>query len=230
MTYKIKEIFLSVQGEGSHLGRPAIFVRFSGCNMQCEFCDTDHDSGNEFEVDQVCAAIVECCQTRHISSKALACVVTGGEPLLQLDEVLVSKLRGLDLELHLETNGSLDAERQASTRGVDVLSVLSNFEEITVSPKVSPVSGLLMGRANTVKVLIPFPARFSEGDLSVALSKTTEWLKTKIAQPQTPSGGIVGWEWKNNVNEALAFSLKRKQLFGETWRVVPQTHIIMRVR
>jgi organic radical activating enzyme len=227
--YKINEIFLSVQGEGFYLGRPSVFVRFSGCNTECEFCDTPHQSGMEMELSKVLQAILDCCQIRHVTTKSLACVFTGGEPLLQLDLPLVNAVKNMDMDLHIETNGSLDAERKAIEKESSLRGMLSLFEEVTVSPKINPVSSLVFEFATTFKVIIPFPLAFTEGSLESAKAKGGS-IKTFIAQPQTPSSGLNGWEWRNNVNEALSFSLKRKQLYGETWRVIPQTHIIMRVR
>jgi organic radical activating enzyme len=157
-------------------------------------------------------------------------VITGGEPLLQVDSQILSSIKELGMELHLETNGSLAAERILSSHVSEVDDCLGYFSEITVSPKVVPLGPNVLELATSFKVLIPFPVNFNEGDLTCALNLTTSSLMNLIVQPQTPAGGVVGWEWRKNVNEALAFSLKRKQLYGETWRVIPQTHIIMRVR
>ncbi len=98
-TYKVNEIFYSLQGEGYYTGTPAVFLRFSGCNRKCTFCDTDHSAFTEMSADEIadaCAAF----PARHL-------VVTGGEPLLQLDSDLLRLLKLKRFYVQVETNGSL---------------------------------------------------------------------------------------------------------------------------
>ena len=80
-TYKINEIFYSIQGEGANAGRPAVFVRFSGCNRRCPFCDTDHESGVEMTAEQIRQAV-----EKASGGLKTMVVLTGGEPTLQLSE------------------------------------------------------------------------------------------------------------------------------------------------
>lgn len=96
---KVNEIFYSLQGEGFHTGTPAVFVRMSGCNMACDFCDTDHTDGREMTDDEI---VAEVCRhpARHV-------VVTGGEPLLQLTPALVGQLHAEGRTVQIETNGTL---------------------------------------------------------------------------------------------------------------------------
>lgn len=99
----VNEVFASIQGEGRFVGRPQAFVRLTGCNMQCSWCDTRYafEGGEDLSVDKV---------LDKIAATGLTSVcVTGGEPLLQVDEVreLVKKLKEKDYEVVLETNGSL---------------------------------------------------------------------------------------------------------------------------
>ena len=99
--YTVNEIFYSLQGEGFYTGTPAIFLRFAGCNRQCSFCDTDHHHGRQMsgeEIADACAAFPR----RHL-------VVTGGEPLLQLDSDLLRRLKAKGFYVQIETNGSLPA-------------------------------------------------------------------------------------------------------------------------
>ncbi len=114
-TYKVNEIFYSLQGEGRHTGTPAVFLRLSGCNMQCSFCDTQHQSGTQMTAKEIVAAIAE--YPTHIV------IITGGEPTLQLDAELTSALHKAGYNIHLETNGTLPLQE-----GVSV-------EWITCSPK-----------------------------------------------------------------------------------------------
>ncbi len=98
-TYKVNEIFYSLQGEGRHAGTPAVFVRLSGCNMRCAFCDTQHQTGTQMTAEEIVAAIAE--------YPARTVIITGGEPTLQLDAELTDALHNAGYSIHLETNGTL---------------------------------------------------------------------------------------------------------------------------
>lgn len=98
--YKINEIFYSIQGEGRWAGRAAVFVRFSGCNLKCPFCDTDFRSYKEYGELDILEAI------QKASSSCRFVVFTGGEPTLQVDEALITLLHKLGYYLAMETNGT----------------------------------------------------------------------------------------------------------------------------
>lgn len=98
MSYRVNEIFYSLQGEGYFTGTPAVFLRFSGCNLRCDFCDTRHEEFTEMTAAEIIAA-VSAHPSRHI-------VVTGGEPSLQLDDILVSMLHTAGFFIQTETNGT----------------------------------------------------------------------------------------------------------------------------
>lgn len=110
---KIKEIFQSIQGEGCNTGVPAIFVRFSGCNLRCDFCDTDHEHGTWMSDDEIIKEI------RKYPAELI--VLTGGEPSLFIDEEFILKLKETDKTIAIETNGTHELPE-----GIDW---------ITVSPK-----------------------------------------------------------------------------------------------
>lgn len=95
---KVNEIFYSLQGEGLQAGTPAVFVRLSGCNLQCPFCDTVHDSGREMSEAEVVAEV-----KRHAATLV---VMTGGEPSLQLTASLVDALHAAGRTVAVETNGT----------------------------------------------------------------------------------------------------------------------------
>lgn len=97
--YRVNEIFYSLQGEGYHTGTPAVFVRFSGCNRACPFCDTDHSAATDMTAAEIVDA-VKAYPARHI-------VITGGEPTLQLDDALVDSLHEAGCYIQIETNGTL---------------------------------------------------------------------------------------------------------------------------
>lgn len=115
-TYKVNEIFYSLQGEGYYTGTPAVFLRLSGCNLACDFCDTDHKNGTDMTAGQI---VDELCRypARHL-------VITGGEPTLQLDSDLLRAIKAEHFYVQIETNG---------TRPVPV-----EVDWVTCSPKQGP--------------------------------------------------------------------------------------------
>ena len=96
---KVNETFLSLQGEGYFTGTAAFFLRLSGCNLRCPFCDTQHQSYTEMSEDDIVAEA-----SRH---KPRHIVITGGEPALQLTRTLVDKLHAAGFFIQVETNGTL---------------------------------------------------------------------------------------------------------------------------
>lgn len=127
---RINEIFYSLQGEGRYTGTPAVFVRMSGCNTKCPFCDTQHLTHTEMTEDEVVAAVAEY-PGKHV-------VITGGEPTMQLTATLVAKLHANGCFVQIETNGSLPLPE-----GCDV-------DWVTCSPKDLP---LRIQRIDELKVL-----------------------------------------------------------------------------
>ena len=124
MTYTVKEIFYTLQGEGAQAGRAAVFCRFSGCNLWsgreedrsravCQFCDTDFvgtgPDGGRFKSAKELADAIDRCWTGDGRVGAKYVVCTGGEPLLQLDENLISELHERAFEVAVETNGTRPA-------------------------------------------------------------------------------------------------------------------------
>ena len=121
MTYAVKEIFLTLQGEGMQAGRRAVFLRFAGCNLwsgrerdraaaDCTFCDTDFVgtdgvNGGRYEAEALAAKV----DALWRSGERKLVVVTGGEPLLQLDAPLIDALHARGFEVAVESNGTLPA-------------------------------------------------------------------------------------------------------------------------
>jgi len=97
-TYKINTIFFSIQGEGKRVGTPQVFVRFSGCNMKCPFCDTNHESYTELTAERIVAV------AKTLGGNCRSVSFCGGEPTLQLDEELIQAFDGWYKSI--ETNGT----------------------------------------------------------------------------------------------------------------------------
>lgn len=116
--YPIAEVFHSLQGEGVRAGLAAVFVRFSGCNLSCPWCDTDHRLRHELTLGELLRLIYDADRR-----KCLRVILTGGEPLLHVDVALCDALRGRGYHLAVETNGTVPLPL-----GVSV-------DWITVSPK-----------------------------------------------------------------------------------------------
>ena len=154
VTYSVKEIFYTLQGEGAQSGRPAVFCRFAGCNLWtgreedranavCRFCDTDFvgtdgTGGGKFaSADSLAAAI----DAQWSAAKPVRkyVVFTGGEPLLQLDTALIDAMHARGFEIAIETNGTLPVPE-----GVDW---------VCVSPKQG--AALVVSRGDELKVVVP---------------------------------------------------------------------------
>ena len=95
---KINEIFYSLQGEGFHTGTPAVFIRFSGCNLKCSFCDTQHEEGVLMSDEEILDAVGE--------YPATTVILTGGEPSLWIDREFVDRLHRIGKYVCIETNGT----------------------------------------------------------------------------------------------------------------------------
>ena len=126
ITYKIKEIFYTLQGEGAQTGRPSVFCRFTGCNLWsgreedrskaiCQFCDTDFwgmdgINGGRYTAEELAKKVASLWQPLRAIGKPYV-VCTGGEPLLQVDEPLIEAFHKQGFEVAVETNGTMEAPR-----------------------------------------------------------------------------------------------------------------------
>lgn len=102
--YKVNEIFFTLQGEGAHSGIPAVFVRFSGCNLRCPWCDTEFSEYTEMTAEQIVTQMKELYDLPNERRKM--CVLTGGEPSLQVDKPLIDALHAAGFYICIETNGT----------------------------------------------------------------------------------------------------------------------------
>lgn len=150
MKYKIKEIFgPTIQGEGSYAGHCVMFVRFTGCNKWsgrpqdkpksiCHFCDTDFVGGELFTASEIVKEL------NKLSNKVKTVVLSGGEPLLQVDKELILELKRNYFKVHIETNGSIEIKDD----------LRYYIDHITMSPKQSPEDTKLK-HCNDLKILHP---------------------------------------------------------------------------
>jgi len=208
MTYAVKEIFYTLQGEGAHAGRPAVFLRFAGCNLWtglerdrdkgpggcARWCDTDFVGGTKFRSAAELFATV----ARHWPDPAVApfVVCTGGEPLLQLDAPLVAEFNAAGWFVSVETNGTIDPP--------------AGQLWLTVSPKAGSELKVLQG--NELKLVFPQlgaePERFQGLD-----------FEHFFLQPMDSP------ERAQNTQRALEYCLAHPQ-----WRLSLQTHKILNIR
>lgn len=210
MTYSVKEMFLTLQGEGVNAGARAVFVRFAGCNLWtgreqdrasaiCQFCDTefvgtDGLGGGKFATADALAGAVlgfwgEGTEKRFV-------VLTGGEPMLQVDDALVEALHAGGFRIAIESNGTI-----AAHPGIDW---------VCISPKAG----------------------------SEVVQRTGDELKLVWPQPGTDVEAIEGWDFANflvqpmdsvaaqeNIEAAIAFAMARPK-----WRLTLQTHKMLGLR
>ena len=134
--YRINEIFYSLQGEGYHTGMPAVFVRFSGCNLRCSFCDTDFADYREMSAEEIATEILSLIPPLS-SPLSLLIVLTGGEPAMQVDDALLRVLHGTGMSVCIETNGT-----RVLPEGIDW---------VTCSPKQG--SRLAIAHADELKIV-----------------------------------------------------------------------------
>lgn len=211
MSYTVKEIFYSLQGEGANAGRPAVFCRFSGCNLWsgreqdrasaiCPFCDTDFvgtngKGGGRFETaEDLVTAIVSHWPKDNGLKTFVVC--TGGEPLLQLGQALVDALHRANCEIAIETNGSLPTPQ--------------HIDWICVSPKAG--SPLELFEGDELKLVFP----------QQGLSPTEfEGLAFRhfFIQPMD------GAEARRNTQLALEYCLEHPK-----WKLSLQTHKFLGIR
>lgn len=210
MSYAVKEIFYTLQGEGRNSGRPAVFCRFSGCNLWsgresdratavCKFCDTDFVGvdglgGGRFEdASDLATAVNSMWPEEHSSRRLVVC--TGGEPLLQLDTDLIDALHSHGFEVAIETNGTLPVPP-----GVDW---------VCVSPKHG--TNLIVRSGNELKVV--YPQEYDPRDFGLL-----EFQHFYIQAMDGPNQSA-------NLSRAVNFCLENPQ-----WNLSLQTHKLLQIR
>jgi len=204
VTYSVKEIFLTLQGEGGQAGKAAVFCRFAGCNLWtgreqdrakavCTFCDTDFvgtdgEGGGKFATPELLADAVEAAWTGGAKDRLVVC--TGGEPLLQLDPPAIAALHARGFMIAVESNGTVSAPE-----GIDW---------VCISPKAD--APVVQTRGQEMKLVFPqekaMPERFENLD-----------FERFYLQPMD------GPDRDRNTQLAVAYCLSHPQ-----WRLSVQTH------
>jgi 7-carboxy-7-deazaguanine synthase (Cx14CxxC type) len=211
MTYSAKEVFLTVQGEGGQAGRPAVFLRFAGCNLWnglerdragavCTFCDTDFvgtdgDGGGKFATAEALADHVAALWRGREGDPRLV-VCTGGEPLLQLDPPLIAALHARGFEIAIESNGTLSAP--------------DGIDWICVSPKAD--APVVQTTGQELKLVFPQPLAMPDRFETLAFDRF--WLQPMDGPDQAA-----------NTAAAIEYCLTHPQ-----WRLSVQTHKYIGVR
>jgi 7-carboxy-7-deazaguanine synthase (Cx14CxxC type) len=204
MTYSVKEIFYTLQGEGANAGRPAVFCRFSGCNLWtgrevdraeavCQFCDTDFvgtdgENGGKFRTPAELVALVAGLWPEGEGHRFIVC--TGGEPLLQLDSALIDALHEAGFTIAIETNGTMP--------------VPEGIDWVCVSPKMG--STLVVTKGDELKVVIP------QQDQALAQYTALDFTYFLVQPMDGPS---------RDINTRLAIDWCKRH---PTWRLSMQTH------
>ena len=216
--YTVKELFPTLQGEGAHAGRAAVFCRFAGCNLWsgreedrasavCQFCDTDFvgsdgAGGGKFETAELLAdAILAAWNSTLAGPQQRYVVFTGGEPLLQLDTALIDALHAIGFVIAIETNGTIKVPK-----GVDW---------VCVSPKAG--SELIVLQADEIKVVIPQSGHDSIENVLARFEKMD--YRNRFLQAMDGP--------KLQENLALAVQLCQKR---PLWRLSVQTHKMIGIR
>ncbi len=212
MTYSVKEIFYTLQGEGFHTGHPAIFCRFAGCNLWsgleadrtkavCNFCDTDFvgvdgvNGGKFRDAKALVAAIIQEWWIGVKQDMNRFIVFTGGEPLLQLDKALIDALHQEGFEIAVETNGTKPAPA-----GIDWL---------CVSPKAD--SEIVLTHGNELKLVYPQPLAMPERFAGLDFQHFYLQAMDGAAQAQ-------------NTKAAIAYCMQHPQ-----WKLSVQTHKLLEI-
>lgn len=207
--YKVKEIYYTLQGEGAHTGRPAVFLRFTGCNLWsgreedradavCQFCDTDFigmdgTMGGKYSAGAL-ANMIALCWPAGKNNKYVVC--TGGEPLLQLDAQLIDALHAQGFEIGVETNGTI-----TPPRGLDW---------ICVSPKAN--TEIVIRTANEIKLVVR--------QKGIEPEQFEDWnFEHFFLQPMDGPDAKLYTEW------AMQYCLENPR-----WRLSIQTHKLLGIR
>lgn len=208
-TYSVKEMYYTIQGEGARTGRPAVFLRFAGCNLWsgreedrsaavCQFCDTDFFgtdgvNGGKYQPEALISQALSLWPPRAGGKKYIVC--TGGEPLLQLDAGLIAGLQQAGFEVACETNGTLEAP--------------PGLDWICMSPKAN--TRILLRSGNEIKIIYPQEG-IDPGDFE-SLDYDHFFIQPMDDEHQ-----------EDNIRQALEYCLRHPQ-----WKLSLQLHKLLKI-
>jgi 7-carboxy-7-deazaguanine synthase len=236
----VSEIFVSFQGEGICLGQPQIFVRFSGCNLRCSYCDTPKSQfrvpsspagrhGTEFTVKKLLKKILTIRKLSTINYQLSTVSLTGGEPLLHADFLseLLPVLRSKGFKIYLETNGTLAGKFKKIKKWVDIVAMDIKLKSACGKTLWKNAGEFLKeaGRKAFVKVIVDNLTGTDEIRKAVRIVAKVEKKTPFVLQPVTPVSGrrsarpLKFYDW---------ISIARKSLSSVS--VIPQMHKIWKVR
>ncbi|WP_315760587.1 7-carboxy-7-deazaguanine synthase [Sphingomonas sp. Y38-1Y] len=210
MSYAVKELFLTLQGEGFHAGRRAVFVRFAGCNLWsgreedrasaiCKFCDTDFvgmDGGGGARFADAAALAAAVVEAWGEGEEGRFVVLTGGEPMLQVDDALIHALHDAHFTIAIESNGTLP--------------VHPGIDWVCISPKAG--SEVVQRTGDELKLVWPQPG--------TDVAEIERWdFRHFLVQPLDDAAGRASWD------AATAFAMERPR-----WRLSLQTHKLLGLR
>lgn len=161
---KINEIFYSLQGEGFHVGTPAVFIRFSGCNLKCDFCDTRHEQGKKMSDEEILAEV--------LLYPCKMVILTGGEPGMWVDDTLVALLHKAGKYVCIETNGTY-----VLPEGIDWVTCSPKQETHLRVGKVDEIKVVYQGQEVESYLQIPASCYFLQPCSCVNTAEVVEYIK-----------------------------------------------------
>ena len=213
---KIKEIFTSIQGEGPYIGQKHVFVRFSRCNLNCKFCDTDFSSNlKEYSVDELYNYL------KNIDCEVIS--FTGGEPLVEvnfLEEFLKKYYKKLNKKIYLETNGTLYKELGKIIDYVDIVAADIKLKSATNQPNrfLDNDKFLKIASQKEAFIKVVFNSKITEDEIKDTIKIAKKYNLEVILQPEMPIKN-------NNLVEVFnIFYSKYKKI-----RLIPQVHKFLNI-
>ena len=222
---KISEIFDSIQGEGPYIGYRQIFIRFCGCNLLCDYCDTEFNKGDEYTV----IALID--KLKSFDLKDIHSVsLTGGEPLLQYEflKEFLPKLKELGLKVYLETNGTLPSVLKQL---IDYIDIISMDFKIDSSAKIGDVYSkhkeflaISKNAKKEVFAKLVFDEDLKDFEINECAKLANEFDITLVLQPK-----MVGYEIGVSHNKIVEVFNRFSNLHKDT-RLIGQVHKFFDIR
>lgn len=229
MDARITDIFLSIQGEGLYVGQPQLFIRFAGCNLDCDYCDTVKKGGRGYGAFEILNLI----STLNASNAVNTISITGGEPLLYTDFLrsILPQLKKRNFKIYLETNGTLPASLAKILDFVDIVAMdmkLPSSQKGQRSFWTKHRDFLTLARKKDVFVKMVITDRTTQGDIkkAVAVIDDIDPRIPLVLQPVTPANRI---RKKPSLDKLFEFQRLARTVLDDV-RVIPQMHKVLGVK